>query len=406
MRTPKLLRLSRPTAAFPLLGSDIPWRSIDATLSGVQPLVSTRIVRPTRLCLVLLVVVVLLGCENPGQPTHAEQRLPWPQAAVVADLSNLPATGSAQTALTDLKAIGFDTVLFDARVTPPDQLQQWITSAQVLELHTAVRIGPPADFPPGKPGDPIALPKHLMSRADGLVVLVGEETDLDYAGRLRAALNDAGYRGALIAQVTAGQSSGGQPQGKPSTDRGFDATLFENASQDLLALLNPAGTPPSEFAAGYQQEARNNPSHWHQIPHCQAREEVHCSEDIRLLVMGLMLSPAPVIGVIEGAYWRDVYSSLIQLRRQHPLIRTGSLDWYAADDAAGVIAYRVSNDRGQTVLVAVNLADRHHELPLPFGFMAVSKITLWASYDPTLRELVTSKPVALPARSAVVVIRN
>jgi len=406
MEMPKRRQQTYSATIASLGGPGTPWRSAGSTLSGERSRVCLRMTRPARVCLLLLVLSVLAACENRGQPSDAEEPTPWPQAAIVADLSALPNTQSAETALSDLHAIGFDTVLFDARVTPPSQLKQWLETAQAQQLRSVVRIGEPGEVLRNRPGDSLALPESLVTRADGLIVLVDDPTDLESARKLKAALRSTDSATSLIAQETVEHAAGGaSPAGV------FEAMLLDKASQHILSLLSPAGTPPSEFAARYQKDdthvaSGNNPAHWHLIPHCRAGNDRRCSEDIRLLVLGFLLAPAPVTGVIDGSYWRDVYASLIQLRKQTPLLRTGTVEWYAADDEAGVLAYRITNDEGQTIMVAVNLADKHHELPLPFGFMAVSKIQLWASYDPLLRELVTSRPVALPARSTVVVIRD
>lgn len=353
----------------------------------------------------------LYGCERNGT-SQDPQPDSWPQAAVVAELSHLPSLEAAEATLADLKDMGFDTVLVGARGMPRPLYEHWLDTAKAKHLRTVAWIDLPEAAGPASSGERLAVPDEHIRQVDGLIMTIEQPGDLSAARVLREALEESGSDTVLIADVRVpGSVDGPQPAMKLPTDV-FDAVLLENPSRDVLSLLDwEDPMPPSVFADRYQlggaaEVQQQRLARWHRIPHCRTSDAQPCSEDLRLLVMGFMQAPAPVTGLIEGPFWRDIYASLIQLRRDTPLIKDGKMEWYAADDMAGVLAFRITNDRRQHVLVALNVSHNHHELPLPSGFMAVSKIKLWASYEPRIRELVTSKPVALPAGSVVVVVEN
>ena len=359
----------------------------------------------------LVALALVAGCEQSGQQQEATRKAEWPRTAIVADLADRPDT---EQTLPGVKAAGFDTVLFDAGAEPNSSLQQRLDAAKQQQLHTLVRLEAAEADRLLTPRETTGLPGQQLPRADGLVLKLERPADLDMARQLRKALQQKRPGTMLIAQVASGNAAEGLP---PTTPGGlFDAVIHSDASADMLSLLGSEDTlSPSTFAARHQPSHQpghqditedNRWTRWHYLSHCRPAHGRQCSEDLRLLVMGFTQAPVPVTGVIEGPFWQGIYRSLIQLRRDTPLIHEGKMEWYAVDDQAGVVAYRLTNDQQQHVLVAINVSDQHHELPLPFGFMADSKIRLWASYAPETRELVTSKPVALPARSAVVVIRD
>lgn len=358
------------------------------------------------LCFTLLslaLLTLLAGCDNGGQTSGAQQQPPWPEAAIVADLTQPSNAGTVEATLAKLKAAGFDTVLLDARVTSAALLQRWIEAAKRQQLRTVVQIGAPEDALPGKPDAPPDLDDDIAG-ADGIVLTLRHAGDLNYARTLRSRFTDTDAATALIAHVAPTQDSGRPVSETALPGAVFDAVFSERDDERLLQDK----TPPAATATSLQQQSDTafdaGLPQWQRHLRCQADDHPRCSEDVRLLVMGFMRPPVPVAGFIEGAYWHDVYESLIRLRRENPWIREGELHWYAPDAADGVLAYRIFNDSGQHVIVALNVSDSHHELPLPPGFMAVSKIRIWTAYDPTVRELVTSKPVVLPARSAVVIL--
>ena len=347
--------------------------------------------------LTALSLILLPGCGQDGNPKADRPTPSWPQGAIVAELSYAAGANSIPSTLAELAILGFDTVLFDAHVTPPPLLWRHIETAKALQLQVAVDIGSPGDNLPDMAGDPLTLRPQGISHVDGLVLSLQSSADLDDARALQSTLQQAKSNAVLIADL-------GPPGARPgiSLPQGiFAAVLLDDGSAGPLLPTSTRSQHPSG-AQGYT-EAGTLPQ-WRRIRHCQPAIDSRCNEDIRRLVTGFMQAAVPVTGVIDGAYWHEVYSSLIALRQSTPWLHEGQLEWYAADAQAPVLAYRLTNDKRQHILVAVNVSEGHEQLPLPSGFMAVSKVRLWTSYDPTIRELVTSKPIVLPARSAVVVI--
>jgi len=361
---------------------------------------------PLDLALLVLILVALSGCDSAVPPQGAEPDTPWPQSAIVVDLSYGPSSSTAGPDLATLKAIGFDTVLLDPRAGPTPWLVQRIEAARAQQLRVLIQLDRPDDAAAPPPDGGHALRKEVLKLVDGLLLTIRGDADLTSARALR----DAKPGTVLIAQIPAARQTNDRSTGDTLPTEVFDAVLIEDASTDLLALLDRGGTlSPTAFAERHPVATETQADHdglpqWVRLPHCDLAEDQPCSEDIRLLVMGFLQGPVPVTGVIENSFWQEVYRSLIRLRRQSARLRAGKRGWYAADDDAGVLAYRFTNDARHQLLVAINVSDTHHELPLPFGFMADSKVRLWASYDPAIHEIVTSRPVMLPARSAVVVL--
>jgi hypothetical protein len=354
-----------------------------------------------RRCLVLLSLAFLSGCEKGGDSQEAGREITWPQVAIVADLSLTPLSTPAEPLLTNLKAMGFDTVLLDARTTPTSLLAQQIRAAKLQQLYTVIRTASPADDLSGRPGETIDLQHPDMVQADGWVLTLEHPGQLEYARALRMALQAANPNVALIADMAVDRAGVGQQTAMSLPGELFDIALHVDESAGILSrTARPGENPPVDL----NETAADGLPRWHRTPLCEASVDQPCSNDVRLLAMAFMQSAAPVTDVIEGDYWHDVYASLIKLRKSVPWIREGKMQWYAAGAEADVLAYRLISASRQHILVAINVSDRHHELPLPFGFMSVSKVRLWASYDPEIRELVTSKPILLPARSAVVVV--
>lgn len=368
-----------------------------------------RVWRGPGLALALLPVLaslfILQGCDSSENSNGAQRGDSWPQTAIVADLSDRDLSIIDDSILAGLKAIGFDTVLLDGHSAPAPTLKLWLDAAKGLKLRTVVQIGAPQDG---------AL-EHTdiggLAQADGLVLTLRHDADLNYAQALRDMQKEQGSTQALIAHIVTA-SSGVEAAARAATTALFDVVFNDVGGEDLLSQLGPSPLLPTRESPSTKTEHPSGKPRglgkraWLRIPHCQQPQDRPCSEDIRQLVLAFTQPPVPVTGIIDTPYWRDVYASLIQLRRENPLTREGDLEWYAPDAVDGVLAYRLSNDARQHIIVAINVSNEHHQLPLPSGFMAVSKIRLWASYDPKIREIVTSKPIVLPARSAVIVIEG
>ncbi|WP_100656252.1 glycoside hydrolase family 13 protein [Alteromonas flava] len=100
----------------------------------------------------------------------------------------------------------------------------------------------------------------------------------------------------------------------------------------------------------------------------------------------------------------NYYQSLISLRNTHPVLVSGAIDYYAADDDKQLLAYARTNEEGARVYVAFNLSFDVQPMPLPLGFMQSTKVQLWQSDAPEIREFVTAQPIMLRPMTASIVI--
>lgn len=99
----------------------------------------------------------------------------------------------------------------------------------------------------------------------------------------------------------------------------------------------------------------------------------------------------------------DYKSGLAELSQDYPVLVQGDFQIYAADNAIGVLAY--SRRSGpQRAYIAYNLSFDIHEIPLPFGFMSSTKVSLWESDVGLLRTFVTSSPLLIRPLTAVIVL--
>ena len=98
------------------------------------------------------------------------------------------------------------------------------------------------------------------------------------------------------------------------------------------------------------------------------------------------------------------YQSLTQLRAQNPVLVDGKTDYYHADDDNKVLAYARTNEAGERIYVAFNMDFKVQPMPLPLGFMADTKVKLWQSDAPDIREFVTQQPISMRPFTASVVI--
>lgn len=102
----------------------------------------------------LLALALMSGCENHEK---SDDRTPWPETAIVANLTHALAGQSAGPTVIALKDMGFDTVLFDAASAPSSLLGHWLETAESHQLRSLVRIElseyPPRDNPKVTPAD-------------------------------------------------------------------------------------------------------------------------------------------------------------------------------------------------------------------------------------------------------------
>jgi hypothetical protein len=343
----------------------------------------------------------LAGCSEDDAEQGQQSERPWFKTAVVADMSDGLDPQSAQATLAGLAEIGFDTVLLDARSAPAGLLAQWIETAGDAHLRTVVQVATTEE-------------PDSLAGVDGIIVSIEQPAGWQAASALRSRLRAINPAILLIADIAPATSMAQGRTDLPTTAALFDAVItIEDThlppGDDGIQVPDSLLSAPDAATTGSDDEDAvpgvGLPA-WRRLAQCQASETPPCPRDVRRLVTGLMQASPVVMGVPDEPYWREVVASLIELRQAHGSLLQTDRHWYASDTTAGVIAYRHSNDARDHLIVAINVSDANHELPLPFGFMAVSKVRLWASYDPQIRELVTSRPISLPARSAVVVTQD
>ena len=117
--------------------------------------------------------------------------------------------------------------------------------------------------------------------------------------------------------------------------------------------------------------------------------------------LGLPREPDPVAFDPELV---DFYRSLIQLRKEHPVLIDGDIDYYEMDDEKKLLAYQRTNEQGHRVYVAFNMSFDTHPLQLPLGFMASTKIKLWQTDVPVAKTFVTQQPISMRPFSAAIVV--
>ena len=88
---------------------------------------------------------------------------------------------------------------------------------------------------------------------------------------------------------------------------------------------------------------------------------------------------------------------------QYGPLATAEIRIYEADVANKVFAYELRFDDAR-IYVMYNFSFDTHPLPLPLGFMASTKVTLYRTDNPIFKRFVTSGPLSITYHSAVVVI--
>lgn len=101
----------------------------------------------------------------------------------------------------------------------------------------------------------------------------------------------------------------------------------------------------------------------------------------------------------------EFYRAAIALRRQHPALRHGSLEFLEPDDAAGFLGFRRSLD-GEALLVGFNRGAAPHAWSIPLAAGQTAREIFTASGEAG-KVQVRSEPgravVTLPGREAVVI---
>ena len=101
-------------------------------------------------------------------------------------------------------------------------------------------------------------------------------------------------------------------------------------------------------------------------------------------------------------------ASLEHLLETMPVLENGGLDVYYADNAEGVFAYSRQNGSARAY-IALNFSFNTQEMPLPFGFMASTKVAVWQSDSVSasgndIERFVTQQAISVQAFSGKVVI--
>jgi hypothetical protein len=95
--------------------------------------------------------------------------------------------------------------------------------------------------------------------------------------------------------------------------------------------------------------------------------------------------------------------SLQALAQTFDVFEYGELRIYEANDDLGLLAYQRSW-KNTRAFVAFNFSFDNHELPLPFGFMASTKVRMWQSDAPEIQSFVTSQALTIRPYTAVIII--
>lgn len=101
--------------------------------------------------------------------------------------------------------------------------------------------------------------------------------------------------------------------------------------------------------------------------------------------------------------YKNYIQSLSELAKRYPALQKGRTEIYEADNQRKLLAF--SRIYKQTrVFVAVNLSFETHEMPLPFGFMASTKVVMWQSDNIKPREFVTRSAIAILPYTTVIIV--
>ncbi|MEM0912286.1 MAG: DUF3459 domain-containing protein, partial [Pseudomonadota bacterium] len=98
------------------------------------------------------------------------------------------------------------------------------------------------------------------------------------------------------------------------------------------------------------------------------------------------------------------YQSLIALRKSYPLLTDGKVSFYEMDDENNVLAYARENKDGERIYIAFNMSSKSLKMPTPLGFMSSTKVRVWQSNFPKLREFVTQGPITMRPLTATIMI--
>jgi hypothetical protein len=117
----------------------------------------------------------------------------------------------------------------------------------------------------------------------------------------------------------------------------------------------------------------------------------------------LMTSP-DILLTQQDKNWNSFYSSLIELRERYVGLFVQKSTVYEADNERRLLAFRTKTSAGEAAYIVYNFSFDIHEVPLPFGFMTSTKVTLWQSDTANVTTFVTDAPLMISPYSAVIII--
>ena len=100
--------------------------------------------------------------------------------------------------------------------------------------------------------------------------------------------------------------------------------------------------------------------------------------------------------------------SLLHLIESLPVLESGEVEVYYADNDEGLFAYSRKSDSTRAY-IALNFSFNTHDMPLPFGFMASTKVAVWqsdsvSSSGKDIERFVTQQAINIQSFSAKAVI--
>ncbi len=98
------------------------------------------------------------------------------------------------------------------------------------------------------------------------------------------------------------------------------------------------------------------------------------------------------------------YQSLIEIRNTYPVLHKGEISYYESDDETSIVAYAREGKDGERIYIAFNMSSKSQDMPLPLGFMSSTKVRVWQSSFPKMREFVMQGSIRMPSLSATIVI--
>ncbi|MBF7073341.1 hypothetical protein ISG33_08030 [Glaciecola sp. MH2013] len=99
----------------------------------------------------------------------------------------------------------------------------------------------------------------------------------------------------------------------------------------------------------------------------------------------------------------ELLASLEKLSQDFPNLHLGKLRAYYANNDEKLLAYSIKSDK-QRIYVAFNFSFDLQEVPLPFGFMSSTKVSLWQSDSENITSFVTQSPLMIGPFTAVIII--